>query len=325
MRFLALVAALITPLPDLSCAQEIYQVRPVTLSEWKAVFGRVEARDRIPARARLGGTLQDLAVTEGDTVSASQLLARIKDEKLGFQLAALDAELGAVASQLENAQTELLRGEDLLKRGVTTVQRLDLLRTQVSVLANEKNAIRSKRQVIEQQANEGEVLAPVAGLVLNVPLAAGAVVMPGELVAMIGGGGFFLRLAVPESHAAFLTEGDNIIIGQGDTTRQGRLARVYPQIENGRVIADVDVPDLSHEFVDARVLVRLPVGERRALVLPQSALITRAGLDFVEVSRGDDVILRTVLQGQSHNIDGIVMVEIVTGVQAGEQVVIQND
>jgi len=29
---------------------------PVTVTEWKAVYGTVEARDRIQARARIGGT-----------------------------------------------------------------------------------------------------------------------------------------------------------------------------------------------------------------------------------------------------------------------------
>ena len=63
---------------------------PVTLTEWKAVYGRIEARNRIPARARLGGTLTELAVAEGDQVTAGQVLGKIVDEKLAFQLSALD-------------------------------------------------------------------------------------------------------------------------------------------------------------------------------------------------------------------------------------------
>ena len=45
------------------------------------------------------------------------------------------------------------------------------------------------------------------GRVLEVPLTRGAVVLAGELVAIIGGGGFFLRLAIPERHAFSLREG----------------------------------------------------------------------------------------------------------------------
>ena len=38
-------------------------LEPTMLTEWKAVYGRIEVRDRVPARARLGGTLTALNIT----------------------------------------------------------------------------------------------------------------------------------------------------------------------------------------------------------------------------------------------------------------------
>jgi RND family efflux transporter MFP subunit len=290
---------------------------PVSITEWKAVYGRVEARDRIPARARLGGTLVSLSVAEGDVVAQGDVLAEIVDEKLGFQLAALEAQGQALAAQLANAQTELTRGEELLAQGVTTAQRLDALRTQVDVVTGQIAALEAQRQVVAQQAAEGAVLAPVAGRVLDVPVAQGAVVMPGEAVAQIGGGGIFLRLAVPERHAANLTEGDAIQIEGADGVAEGRLVKVYPLIENGRVVADVEVAGLSDRFVDARVLVRLPVGERAALLVPEAALVTRGGVDFVGIEGAG---LRAVVLGARVSIGGAAMVEVLTGLQAGDVV-----
>jgi RND family efflux transporter MFP subunit len=290
---------------------------PVSITEWKAVYGRVEARDRIPARARLGGTLVSLSVAEGDVVAQGDVLAEIVDEKLGFQLAALEAQGQALAAQLANAQTELTRGEELLAQGVTTAQRLDALRTQVDVVTGQIAALEAQRQVVAQQAAEGAVLAPVAGRVLDVPVAQGAVVMPGEAVAQIGGGGIFLRLAVPERHAANLTEGDAIQIEGADGVAEGRLVKVYPLIENGRVVADVEVAGLSDRFVDARVLVRLPVGERAALLVPEAALVTRGGVDFVGIEGAG---LRAVVPGARVSIEGAAMVEVLTGLQAGDVV-----
>jgi RND family efflux transporter MFP subunit len=306
---LLIAAALIAPLS--AAAQGL---QPVAVTEWKSVYGRIEARDRIPARARLGGTLVALTVAEGDTVAAGQELGRIVDEKLALRLRAVQAQADALQAQLTNAQVELQRGEDLLARGVTTVQRLDALRTQVDVLAGQIAAVEAEKLVVEQQAAEGAVLAPVAGRVLQVPAAVGAVVMPGEAVALVGGGGTFLRLAVPERHATALEEGDAIGIETPAGQAQGRLARIYPLIENGRVVADVEVQGLSDRFVDARVLVRLPVGERAALLVPETALQTRSGLDFVATTKG----LRAVVPGQRHTVDGVAMVEILSGLQAGD-------
>lgn len=296
---------------------ETVVLEPVEITEWKAVYGRVEARDRIPARARLGGTLVRLTVAEGDAVAQGDVLAEIVDEKLGFQLSALEAQRGALEAQLANARAELARGEELLAQGVTTAQRLDALRTQVDVVTGQIAALEAQGQVVAQQAAEGAVLAPVAGRVLDVPVAQGAVVMPGEMVAQIGGGGIFLRLAVPERHAADLTEGDAIEIEGPEGTVTGRLARVYPLIENGRVVADVEVEGLTDRFVDARVLVRLPVGERAALLVPEAALVTRGGLDFVAVEGAG---LRTVVPGARVAVDGAAMVEVLSGLRAGDVV-----
>jgi RND family efflux transporter MFP subunit len=240
------------------------------------------------------------------------------DEKIAFQLAAVDAQLSGIASQLENAQTELTRGEELLARGATTVQRLDGLRTQVDVLTDQLAQAQAQRRVIEQQAAEGTVLAPISGRVLTVPAAAGAVVMPGEPVATLGGNGFYLRLAVPERHLWLLTEGDAIEVSLNGQPLQGRLTKLYPQVENGRVIADVGLPDLSSAFVDARVLVRLPIDKRAALMVPANAIETRQGLDFVNV-KGEGA--RVVVPGGARQIDGVAMVEILSGLKAGDVVV----
>ncbi|WP_137699369.1 efflux RND transporter periplasmic adaptor subunit [Marimonas lutisalis] len=316
--FAAVIGAL---LPFITPAHGEEAVVQATVTEWKAVFGKVEARDNVPARSRIGGTLTEISVSEGTDVTEGQQIATIYDAKLALQLESIEAQIGALKSQLENAQTELTRGEDLLARGVTTVQRLDALRTQVDVLENQIEATEAEKRVVEERAAEGAVLAPISGRVLNVPVTTGSVVMPGEPVAIIGGGGFFLRLAVPERHAAFLKEGADIQIEEAGETRTGRLAKVYPQIENGRVISDVEVEGMSARYVDARVLVRLPVGETRALLVPADMVATRMGLDFVTVKSGDHTALRTIVPGEHHVIDGRDMVDVLSGLSAGEVIV----
>ena len=310
---------LLAALPGAAISESL-TLAPVQVTDWKAVYGRIETRDRVPARARIGGTLVDLQVTEGDLVSEGQVLAVIVDQKLGFQLSALEAQKTAVAAQFANAQAEVKRGEDLLKQGVTTVQRLDALRTQADVLGGQLSALDAQMNVTRQSQTEGQVLAPAAGRILDVPVGKGAVVMPGEAIATLAAGQSFLRLSVPERLAISLTEGDEIQIENGSVTGKGRLAKVYPLIENGRVLADVEVEDLSDRFVDARVLVRLPVGSHAALVVPQSALTTRSGLDFVGVETAEGVVLRTVVPGARFTVDGAEHVEVLSGLNSGDRI-----
>jgi RND family efflux transporter MFP subunit len=319
-RFVLLFAALFGP-AAVPAGAEPLTLAKVTITEWKAVFGTVEARDRIPARARIGGSLVALSVVEGDEVAAGQELARIVDDKLDFQLAALAAQREALGAQLANAETDLQRGEDLLKNGVTTTQRVDGLRTQVDVLKGQIASLGAQADVISQQAKEGVVLAPVAGRVLDVPLTKGAVVMPGEVVAVVGGGGTFLRIAVPERHAGALQTGDAIRVFEAGEDREGRLSRVYPLIEGGRVTADVEIDGLSDAFVGARMLVRLPVGEREALLVPKADVVTRSGLDFVGIEEAGGSVLRSIVPGETQVVAGVEMVEVISGLAAGDVVV----
>lgn len=317
---LPLVAALL--LPTFSLAMD---VAAETVTEWKLVFGQVETRDRLPARARIGGTIVTLEVTEGDTVEAGARIATIEDTKLEFQIDALDARLDALASRLETARAELTRGEQLIERGVITSQRFDQLQTDVNVIEGEISGYQAERLVVEQQIAEGAVLAPEAGIVLSVPVSLGSVVGPGEAVAVVGGGGVYLRLSIPERHAADLEEGDSIEIGNAGDVRTGTLAKIYPQIEGGRMQADVEVAGLDPYFIGRRVPVKLPVGQRETILVPEAALSRHGGLDYVTVETGEGPVSRVVVPGAAVERDGATWREILTGLGAGEKVVVSND
>ncbi|MET3649168.1 efflux RND transporter periplasmic adaptor subunit [Phyllobacterium ifriqiyense] len=295
-------------------------VAPTPVIEWKAVYGTVEPRNTIPARARIGGVLTELGVSEGDQVKAGQGIATVRDEKIAFQIAALAAQLRALQSQLETAQTELQRGQALVDKGVITSQRLDQLRTEVSILHNQISGAEAQRSVVIQQSAEGEVFAPSDGRVLTVPVTQDAVIVAGETIANIGGGGFFLRLAIPERHATALKLGALIQINAGGIRSTGRLAKIYPQIENGRVTADVEVDKLETGFVNARVLVEVPVGERSALLVPRGAVTTRFGIDFVAVLEKDVQIDRAVMLGEPVTLGNGEFIEILTGLAPGDVV-----
>jgi RND family efflux transporter MFP subunit len=296
-------------------------VAPRTVTEWKLVYGEVETRDTVPARARLGGTVVSLAVTEGDAVEAGQRLAMIEDPKLAFQIDAVDARLAALRSQLDTARADLARGEQLLERGVIASQRVEQLQTAVTVLDGQISSLEAERLVVERQIEEGEVLAPDGGIVLSVPVSRGSVVTPGEALAVVGGGGVFLRLSVPERHAGDLSQGDEIQIGSGGDILTGRLAKLYPQIEGGRMQADVEVEGLDRSFVGRRVPVRLPVGERQAILVPEAALSRAGGLDFVTVETPTGPVERAVVPGQTVAQDGETWREILTGLATGDMVV----
>ncbi len=305
-------------------------VEPVTVPVMKSVFGQVQSRDLVPARARIGGTVVEIAVEEGDQVETGATIARVVDDKLALGIDALNARMKAVSAQLDNAGVNLERAKQLFSRGTIAKSRLDEMQTQVDVLTNEASAIEADRAVIVQQMSEGEVTAPESGRVLAVPLTEGSVVLPGETVARIAGGGYFLRLALPERHAAGIREGDDVLVGQRSLTAEsdaaaeltGRLAKVYPQIEAGRVVADVEVAGLGDFFVGERTLVSIPIGERAIIAVPPEAVSTRHGVDYVTIVADAGTTEVSVVPGQIHRTDAGPRMEILTGLKAGDTVVL---
>jgi RND family efflux transporter MFP subunit len=324
----ALLSALALTAPAALAAE--YAVKAVEKPDLKAVFGQVESRDLVPARARLGGTIITLSVEEGSAVKAGDVVAVIVDDKLALQLDAIDARLKALDAQLKNAIDDRDRAQKLFESGVVPKKQIDAYQTQVDVLTNQRAAAQAERSVLEQQRTEGEVIAPAPGRVLSVPVTKGSVVMPGETIAQIAGGGYFLRLSLPERHAAHVQEGDEVIVGSRGMTelssdspaRRGRIVKVYPEIQGGRVLADADVEGLGDFFVGERTRVWVPVDQRRMLAVPKNAVSTRAGVDYVRVNLAQGEADVPVIIGEAFEENGVTLVEVLTGLSDGDTVVL---
>jgi RND family efflux transporter MFP subunit len=328
MRIPVIVAIWLSIAPvEPASAEHIFIVAPATVSDQKVVFATVESRRVVPARARIAGTVAELAVKEGDHVELGQVVATVGDEKLVLQLTSLDAQIAGLEAQVEQARADLARAEELFSKGTIPRTRLDEARTAFNVANNAMRARVAERSVIQQQLAEGSVLAPAAGRVLKVPLTTGTVIMAGEIVAQIAEQNFVLRLRVPERHARFLKAGDTVRIDAAELgeseIRFGTIRLVYPQIEDGRVVADAAVEGLGDYFVSERIRVWVSAGDRTAIIVPASFVTTRFGVDYVKVrSSGAMDVDVPVQRGREFPRpdlpDGI---EILSGLNAGDRLV----
>ncbi len=331
-RALLILALLLAALPasaqtaHAQTGPAVFPVRAEPISDEKAAFATVESLNVVPARARIGGTVLARPVRNGDAVTLGQLLAVVVDQKIALQMGALDAQIAGAQSQLSQAQADLARADTLFRQGSGPRVTLDQARTAAEVATSTLRARTAEREVLRQQVTEGEVLAPATGRVLDVPVTRGSVVLPGDTIATIAEHTYVLRLRVPERHAAFLKAGDPVRIDAaelgGVAAEVGRITLVYPRIEEGRVVADAEVPDLPDGFVGARIRVWITAGTRTGMVVPEAFLITRFGLDTVRLRRDGGLIEVPVQRGQPHPTpqmpDGI---EILSGLRAGDVLV----
>ena len=326
-RLVAVALVFAASLVTMAQAETSFTVSAGELNDQKAVFATVESPNVVPARARIGGTVASLAVRQGDPVTQGQVIAVVGDDKLLLQINSLDAQIAGLQSQLAQAQTDLTRAETLFRQGVGPRTTMDQARTAVEVATSVLRARTAERAVAQQNLQEGQVLAPVAGRVLTVPLTKGSVVLNGDTIATIGEQPFMLRLRIPERHAASLKVGDPIRLDAEQLGAakgaDGTITLIYPRIEEGRVVADARVAEIGNYFVGDRVRVWINAGTRQAFVVPAAFVATRFGLDYVRLRRPDGSVVETPVQrGQTHSTptlkDGL---EILSGVAAGDVLV----
>lgn len=322
MRAATIAIALLVAWPGAATAAEtpVHVVTLRTIRDLKSVFATVESRYIADARARIGGTIRGLVVDEGSAVTAGQRIATIRDPKLRLRIAAVDARLGARKAEHELAILERNRIRKLRRNGTVSQAQLDEVTTKLAVVRGEMAALAAERAVIAEEQSEGDVLAPSNGRVLKIHVTNGSVVQPGDRIATVTVDAYLLRLRLPERHARFIKTGDKVLIGPRGMQigradlRVGRVERVYPRLDNGRVVADVNVPGLGNFFVGERVRAYVRTGKRLAIVIPADFIQRRSGVAFARLKNGREIVVQPGLP-----TDG--GIEILSGLNPGDELI----
>src|SRR3546814_617718 len=92
---------------------------------------------------------------------------------------------------------------------------------------------------------------------------------------------------------------------------EGRIRQVNPEMEAGRVVADVDAAGIGGFFIGERARVYLATGERDAMVVPSVYLYKRFGVDYALVKGIGETVVQTGLP-----VDG--GVEVLAGLKPGD-------
>jgi RND family efflux transporter MFP subunit len=280
----------------------------------------VASRDLGEARARIPGTLTQLNVREGDMVRQGQVIGVVVDNRVGLETAAFGAQVAAAEAEAARARADLARIQTLSDKGIYAQARLDQALAASRAADAQVRAARAVRSASAETGAQGRILAPTSGRVLAADVPAGSVVSAGQSVATITAGPLVLRLEVPEVQGRALRVGQTVAVTGEDLpgVTGGVIAQVYPASTAGRTTADIAVDGLAGDRVGQRVIVQVPVGQRRALVLPRRFVATRYGIDFVRtVDRAGRVSEAPVQLGGPVTGDRL---EVLSGLKAGDVV-----
>ncbi len=298
----------------------ILTIEESVVVDYRPVVARIEAGDTAMARSRLQGIVTRLSIDEGDVVSQGDIVAIITDSTLAPKISALASRIAGLQAQLKQGEIDLERNQALFAEGFFPKARLDEQRTNLDVLKRNLAAAQAERRALLARQDDGNIRAPADARVTEVSVVEGSVVAPGEVIARFATLDGLVRMSLPERHAAQIKEGETVSLRlptRGNELRQATIIKIYPELREGAVIADATVEGGLRALVGERVDVLAPIGERRAILVPENYISTRYGVDFVRVKVGDrfvdaPVALAAPLIGQQGRF------EVLSGLRPGD-------
>lgn len=322
MKAFALVSIMFVVTAGSALGADRFVIAERTVPDYKTVAATFTTRDMGDARARISGTIVELRVREGDVVTKDQILAVIADQKLALELQSRAAQSASAKAQRDQAAADLARVQAVFDKGFYSKARLDQAVAAAKSADAAWKAAMAAQGVIAEQASQGQILAPAAGKVVHASTPAGSVVNAGDVVVVVATNDPVIRVEVPERDASGLKKGDALrLVADGPAQRAGStvIREIYPQVQNGRVTIDLEGKTLGEAFIGQRVRVLVATGERRAIVIPQSYVTTRFGVDYVSLALKEGSLDIPVQRGQPIDIDGLKDgVEILSGLKAND-------
>ena len=287
--------------------------------------GTLAARREMPVGvAGEGGMVTRVLVEPGQWVGAGQVLATVDRQVQTQTAASLAAQVSVARADLELAQAELQRANQLVDRGF--ISRADLQRRTATRDAAAARVKVASAQLGEARARNGrlDIRAPAAGLVLTRQVEPGQIVSAGSgvLFRMAQGGQLEMRAQLSEADLAGLRPGARATVTPVGQTRSfaGEVWQVSPVIDPqtrqgiARVALRYDPALRPGGFAAAQIV----GGTSQVPLLPDSAIQSDERGSFVYVVDKDDKVQRRgVVLGQVSDAG----VAIASGLNGTERVV----
>ncbi len=338
---------------------------------------------QVAVRSRIEGQILDITVDVGDTVQKGQIVAKIDDNLLNYEVAEAEAELAALQAEvasleaeandattaversrleLQQAQADASRSEQLYRQGAITKQSLELAQTELGTatqtmrsaqqqVANQIAAVNAaQRRVNAQQALLNQVqrrqsyttlTSSVNGSVLERLLEPGDLAQPGEEILHLGDlSPIKVEVQISELELNNIRQGQPAEVrldAFGDRTFTGRVSQISPVADpTARLIPiEVTIPNADKRIgsgLIARVSFESPTQPQ--VVIPEAAIQVASSQKnktntnpstatiFVVNNKGEQAKVEARSVTIGKSIDH--RLEILSGLKPGEEFVIRS-
>jgi RND family efflux transporter MFP subunit len=318
----------------------LLQVQKATEPDGVEATGTVRAAQSAQLASQVMGAITRVNVHEGDHVRRGEVLVSIDEAQQ--QAAYTSAKAGLQASQesIAAADADYALAEATMKRYQTlydkkslSPQEYDEVKTKLAAAQARRDAAHAGRTQAEAGVSQAgtamsftKVRAPFDGVVISKLAEPGAMAAPGvPLLVVEDPSRFRLEAQVDESKIGAVKLGETVpvvIDALGDQPIDGKVTQIVPTADpaSRTFTVKIDLPANVQIRSGLFGRARFSRGQREAIEIPKSAVLSRGQLQAVYVVGSDQVAsLRFVTLGAASGDQ----IEVLSGLQNGDRIVAQ--
>lgn len=314
-------------------AHELWTAQPLVLERTLPLTGTLKAANQTIVKTKVAGDLVRLAVREGESVRAGQLVARIDPTEYEWRVKREQAALAAAQAQLDIAAKTRENSAQLLAKGFISQTAFDSAQSSLEAARGNRDAAAAALELARKALADTEIRAPMAGTVAERFAQPGEKLpVDGRVLSLVDLSSIELEAPIPADEIAQIAVGTRAEFRPegSDRTYTGKVVRINPATAPGSrsvfvyiAVEPVDTALRAGMFANGRLVLgrSAPV-----LAVPFSAVREEAGRAAVLAvvdGRLAQVAVTVGMRGSAEGLDDAV--EIRSGLAAGTQVVRQFD
>lgn len=294
--------------------------------------GSIKGWHEAPIYARTNGYIKHWYVDIGSSVNKGDLLADIETPELNAQLRQAKADVNVLIAQRELAQITAVRWKNLLKTDSVSKQETDEKIYQADALAASVIAAQANYERLKELVGFERVIAPFNGVISARGTDIGALINEGSsssakaLFRIVQSDPLRLYVKIPETYSTRVKPDMTVDLTFAEHPKQNFKARL---LKTAEAIDPVTRTLLAEFVVDNKQGVLLPGSytsvdfsmstSSNHILLPVNTLIFRAeGLQVATIDKNNQVVLKHISIAADYGVE----VELIEGIQPGEQIII---
>jgi len=297
-------------------------VRPVEQPVFEQATGTLRPDEETFLSSRITARILSIAVREGDTVEAGDVLVELQQRDLLAQVSQAEEEVASARATLIEAERDFARTAELLEVGASSASEYDRAETR---LANARAALQGASDAVDEaqaRLSYATVASPLAGRVAERRADPGDTATPGApLLNLYNPATLRLEANVRESLALGLSQDQmlRVTIDAAGLDFEAPVDEIVPlaNAASRTVLVKVQVPESARVYPGMFGRLRIPLGTESMLYVPEEAISRIGQLEFVRVAGPEGPERRFIRTGKPHPAQGV---PVISGLREGDEV-----